>query len=258
MPHPGRCRLATRDSRNSAIRPVLVVPGVEDAPSPTIALQHLAVRAAADRVGRDEPGRGEAAATWRRPWRTNTSRDRPRGGPALPRAKQRVDIAVAEVVAQQLAAQERRVAHDHVRVGPLGPRAVRVQNRIPALDGVERAQDRVAAGVEAVGAHPLDLADPDRDAGELGGVGVELDAEHGLGPDCGEAAGQAERLGLEVGAVLDVLERAQREIEEVARAAGGVEHAERLEPFEEAGLQRQRPRCGRGWRRRGISPPSRG
>ena len=48
------------------------------------------------------------------------------------------------------------------------------------------------------------------------------------GPTCGEAAGQAEGLALEVDAVLDVLERAQGEVEEVAGAAGGVEHAEGL------------------------------
>ena len=100
---------------------------------------------------------------------------------------------------------------------------------------VEAGQDGVAAAVVAVLEHPLDLADPYRDPRQLGGVGVDLEAQHvvGAGLD-GELAVQAEGFGVEVGAVFEVFEGAQAEVQEVAGAAGGVEHAEVLEPFEVA------------------------
>ena len=57
---------------------------------------------------------------------------------------------------------------------PLRLKVVRRQDRVPALDGVQRLQDRVSRFAEPVAAHPLDLADSDRHAGQLGRVGVDL------------------------------------------------------------------------------------
>ena len=56
--------------------------------------------------------------------------------------------------------------------------------------------------------HPLDLADPDDHPGQLGGVGVELDAEHRLaGRPAGTAAEPSERADAQrIGLVLQVLE----------------------------------------------------
>ena len=65
-----------------------------------------------------------------------------------------------------------------------------VEECVAVFDLVERAEDRVASIAQAVADHPLDLADPDRHAGELGGVGVEFDAEDGLGPDVRDLLGR--------------------------------------------------------------------
>ena len=53
------------------------------------------------------------------------------------------------------------------------------------------------------------------------------------GTDGGEGALEAHRLGLELDAVLQVLEGVQREVEEVAGAAGGIEDGEGAQLFEE-------------------------
>ena len=99
---------------------------------------------------------------------------------------------------------------------------------------VERAQDRVAAVAEAVADHPLDLADPDGHAGELGGVGVDLDAQDRLGADLRDLhrALEDERAPVD-GLELEVLERPQRDDQEVAGAARGVEHADAAQSLEE-------------------------
>ena len=81
---------------------------------------------------------------------------------------------------------------------------------------------------------PLQLADPHRHARQLGGVLVELDAEHVVRAGHVVLALQAQRLGLQVDLVLDVLQALQRQVEEVAAAAGRVEHAVGLQPLQEA------------------------
>ena len=135
---------------------------------------------------------------------------------------------------QQLAAQERRVADDDVGPRPLRLEVVRRQDRVPALDGVEGLQDRIAGFPEAVAPHPLDLPDPDRHARQLGRVGVELDPLDVGRADFRERPLEApQRLGLELDAVLEVLERLQRQVQEVARAAGRVEHRESPQAVEE-------------------------
>lgn len=71
---------------------------------------------------------------------------------------------------------EWRIPDDRVHCRPLGLAPVLVQQRVPVLDVVQAREDRVTAAVVAVLEHPLDLTDPDRDPGELGGVCVDLDA----------------------------------------------------------------------------------
>ncbi len=87
---------------------------------------------------------------------------------------------------------------------------------------------------QAVARHPLDLADPDRHPGELGGVGVELDAQDRLGPHPRDLLRepQDERAPLDR-LPLEVLERPQGDVQEVARAAGGVEDAHRPQAVKE-------------------------
>ena len=109
------------------------------------------------------------------------------------------------------------------------------------------SQDRVAQVGEAVGQHPLDLADPDDHPGQLGRVGVELDAEHRLRADLRELHRHLQRQRRPQDRLaLQVLERLQREVEEVARAAGRVEHAHGAQPLEEGVEDRERVlRCRR-------------
>jgi len=99
---------------------------------------------------------------------------------------------------------------------------------------VQRAQDRVAPVAQAVAEHPLDLADPDRDPRQLGGVGVDLDAQDRIGPDPRELAGLLEDQAPPLDRLpLEVLERAERDEQEVAASAGGIEHAHPAQALEE-------------------------
>lgn len=115
-----------------------------------------------------------------------------------------------------------------------------LNERVPTLDMLQRLQHRVGVEGVAVGQAPLQLADPDGDAGQLGGVFVQLDTEHVV------RAGDEVLLAVEPGLgglvdaeVLDVLERLQAEEQEVAAAAGRVEDAEgaqALQPGDEGGV----------------------
>ena len=109
--------------------------------------------------------------------------------------------------------------------------ALRRQNRIPALDGLQRLQNRVAGLVESVAPHPLDLADPHRDAGKLRRADVDLDLPDVGWADHRECPLKSHRLGLQLHPVLKVLERMERQIEEVARAAATL--AQRLRQHRE-------------------------
>ena len=161
------------------------------------------------------------------------------------------DVVLTQMRNQQLAAQKRRVADHDVgrRPGRFG--AVGRQDRVSALDGVQRLEDRVARLREAVAPHPLEFADPDRHPGELGRVGIDLDALDVGRADLRKRALQAQRLRLELHAMLEVLERLQREVEEIARAAGRVEHREPAQPVEKRPvppLGFLSPLRARGWR----------
>ena len=100
------------------------------------------------------------------------------------------------------------------------------QQRVPAFNVLERFQDRPVAQAVAVAQHPLNLADPDREPRQFGGVGIELEAEHGFRPDRWKTPLQAQRLGFQHDLMLNVLQRPQRQVQKVARATGGVQHPE--------------------------------
>ena len=72
--------------------------------------------------------------------------------------------------------QERRMADRDIRRRPIRLGAGRCHDGVATVGGVERIQDRVARLRGAVALQLLDLADPDRQAGEFGRVGVGPDA----------------------------------------------------------------------------------
>ena len=97
---------------------------------------------------------------------------------------------------------------------------------------LERFQDGPVVQAIAVAQHPLNLADPHRQPGQFGGVGIDFDAEHGFRPDRRKTSLQAQRLRFQHDLMFDVLQRPQRQVQKVARAAGRVQHPERPQPFQ--------------------------
>ena len=91
------------------------------------------------------------------------------------------------------------------------------QHRIPAFDLIQRRENRIAADVVAVLQHPLNLADPHRHPRQFGGVGIEFDAQHiaRAGLDA-QLSVQSQRLRVEIGPMLQILQRPQRQIQEIA------------------------------------------
>ncbi len=81
---------------------------------------------------------------------------------------------------------------------------------------------------------PLDVADPDGRAREFGRERVDLDPMQDFRPDARHGHAETERLAIEDRAPLDVLHALKGEIEEIARAAGGVENTNRAEPVDES------------------------
>ncbi len=65
-----------------------------------------------------------------------------------------------------------------------------VEDRVHALKGVHRLQDRIRAYVKAVELEPLEIADPHGHLGELEGVRVDLDPVELPGADLGQEARQ--------------------------------------------------------------------
>ena len=144
---------------------------------------------------------------------------------------QRFGVVIAQFGAHFLVPQKRWIPHHHAGLGPLGfnrrsPASVKRQQRIAALDMVERLQHRVGLELVAVQQPPLKLANPHRHARQFGGVFVQLDAEHVV------RAGHQIRFALQpqrgrfnVALVLDVLQRLQAHEQKIAAAAGRVKHA---------------------------------
>ena len=85
---------------------------------------------------------------------------------------------------------------------------------------------RIGLGGQAVAVvdQPLDVADPDGDLGQLVGVLVDLDAVQLGGRDGDEEAPGAQLVRQADHLVLQVEQQAQGHVQEVAAAAGRVEH----------------------------------
>ena len=108
------------------------------------------------------------------------------------------------------------------------------EDGVAALDVVELFEDGFGGGRLAMDAKmPLKIADPEDEFGEGGGAFVELQAEELVGID-GRAL-KAKDVGFtEVAEEVDdlafeSLHLLKRDVEEVARAAGGIEHADGAE-----------------------------
>ena len=108
------------------------------------------------------------------------------------------------------------------------------EDGVAALDVVELFEDGLGGGCLAVDAEvPLEVADPEDEFGEGGGALVDLQAEELVGID-GRAL-KAKDVGFtEVAEEVDdlafeSLHLLKRDVEEVARAAGGIEHADGAE-----------------------------
>ena len=76
-----------------------------------------------------------------------------------------------------------RIADDGVGLGPFGLLVVRVDQLIAALDAVQLSQDRLSRDRKRLIELPLQFADPNRHPRQFGRVGVDFDAEDGIGSD---------------------------------------------------------------------------
>jgi hypothetical protein len=153
-------------------------------------------------------------------------------------AAQRLDILIAEPATHELVAQERRIPHYHRGFWPGRfsriPRVTQVEDGVTAVDVRERPQNRVSMIGKPVREHPLDLADPDDDPREFRGVRIQLDAQHSLRTHLWKLHGRLEgERSPEDGLALEILERLQREVEEVAGATGRVEDPDGAQAIEE-------------------------
>ena len=160
---------------------------------------------------------------------------------------QGIEVGAAQFAALFAAAQKRRVAHHHIGLGPrrfcraaVCPFARPRQQRVAAFDLLQRLQHGGGFGRVAVGHAPLDFANPDADAGQFGGVFVDLDAQQVVrAGDQVLLAVQSQAGGLGDGEQFHVLEGFEAQEQEVAAAAGGVEDAERpqrFQPLDEAAV----------------------
>ena len=135
---------------------------------------------------------------------------------------------------------------------------------MPRKDGVHAPEvvahgpeDGVLGDMEAVGAGPLEEADPDGGLREVVGVGIEFDAVQLPRADHGQITAEAEVHGVDDDFLFEVLEFLEGDVEEVAGTAGGVEDAKALQADEEgvengiglaAGFPERRPGGGLGLR----------
>ena len=109
----------------------------------------------------------------------------------------------------------------------------KIEQRVPALDVVQRLQHRVGLELVAVRHAPLQFTNPDRHARQFGGVFVELNAQHVVrAGDQICLAVQAKHGGVKVAFVFDVLERLEAHEQKVATATRWVKQAVGLEVFE--------------------------
>ena len=213
----------------------LITPRLEDRTPFDCVLQRPPIHPAPNGVGGDEadvlrPARFDLLDSLHEPIADQIYLRR---HPAFVHREELRNIVFAEVGVEKLSAKERWIPDHDIGFRPFRLSAFRGQARVAALDGIERFQDGVVGLVESVAAHPLDLADPHRHPGQLGGVGVDLEPLDVGRADGRERARKPHRLGFQLDSVLQVLERVESEIEKVARTAGGIKHGKAAQIFEE-------------------------
>src|SRR5438105_14389172 len=102
---------------------------------------------------------------------------------------------------------------------------MRNEQRVFVFEIFENLQDRFAFVVEAVVASPLQITDLDRDLRELEGVRIDLDGLELLHAHArleleAELGGEGDDFFFQIEQELD------RDVKEVAAAAGGIEHGD--------------------------------
>ena len=134
-------------------------------------------------------------------------------------------------------AQKRRVAHDELRRRPLRFRRIvgvaQVQYRVGLADGVQRRQDGPLRVREPVGLVPLDVADPQRRPRQFRRVVVDLQPQHLVRLHPRRQPQPPLRRRVVDDLLLQVQQRPQRDVQEVAAAARRVQHLHRRQPLPE-------------------------
>ena len=159
---------------------------------------------------------------------------------------QYLDVFGAEFAAHDFVTKERRVANDNVGGRPHGfagphPRPLsrrrargEGQQGIAVFDTGERLENRVGGVAVAVAPAPLNIADPDGNAGKFGGEFVYFQPEDVVRAGLHRQFGaETQFLRFDVGALLDVAQGFEGQIKEIAGTAGGVENAEVVEAEQE-------------------------
>ena len=131
--------------------------------------------------------------------------------------------------------QKRWITYNHICTWPF--RLDRIVIIVKSQDGVhledviQRAQHRLGRLAEAVLAQPLDVADPDGGLGELVGVCVDLDAMQlgRVGRLGRHEARQAEIGGGDRYLLPEIEQLAQADVQEIAAAAGWIQHLDLAE-----------------------------
>ena len=239
-------RAKTHDAhahRRVVVHPALVRPRFKNARALQNALQHHAVALLPNRIGGDQSGALASARVNLRPcfFKPVRHQIRAAGHAAFVALAQLVDGLVAEFAAHHLVAQKRRIAHNHIDVRPERFGAVRVEQRVAVLDGVQRLQNRVGGVGVAVAAAPLNIANPDGDAGQFGGKFVQLQPVNVVRAGLhGKLGVQPQLAGFDAGELFHVAQRLEREVQKIARAAGRIEHAKGIQSQQKALIRGQR------------------
>ena len=119
---------------------------------------------------------------------------------------------------------------------------MRHQQGVLVLEAVEILQDGRAVVVKAVVAPPLQIADLHGDLRQLEGVGIDFDGLELLHAHL-RLEGEAKLRGEGDDFLFQVQQQLQRDVKEVAAAAGGVQHGDGGKFFQE--FRRAVSRCAR-------------
>jgi len=221
----------TDTNRCPFVDPIFVGPGFKDAGGGEDPLQDGAVALLADGVGGDQARRRCLACLDLRPGLLEPVGHQvgAAGHTAFIAAPQPIDVEIAQLAAHHLVAQEGRIADDHVRFRPDRFAAVGVEQRVAMLDAVQGAQDGVPGDLPAVAAAPLDVADPDGDAGEFGGVFVDFHAANVVRTGLHEQFGfKPEFLGIQMNLFFHIPQGLQCKEKKIPRSAGRIENLKSL------------------------------